>query len=610
MRGHSCAQGGDGELNYNKGRTGAGTAAFWAQAALFVVVIPWVMVRLSPHIDAAWNRSLLDAASVGAGALVSALGAYVAIRGWLYLWLMGASPMGIAPRVLVTRGIYQFVLDPVYWGYTMFWAGTAIRLRNYAMLVMSVCLGAGFLLWAVAVERPALRRRYGVDYAEYHRQVPSILPTWKALFYDWRDLPVFSLIIATLVKLISRALWAVDVKGIENAPRRGPGVIVCNHVMYLDPFLIGTFSMTPTRYVASDELFRKPITRWFFSALGAIPKKRWSRDIGVLRKMHDVLKRGELVEIFPEGQRNWDGAPVPVGDETYRLLMHLGAPVTCVCLHGGHEAWPRWSRMPARSKMVVEFFPRLNPSDYSDVAEFRRDIEERIFAFVHDEPQPRLGFPVGRAPHRGIATVMWGCIKCGAPQSMGCTDTGMKCRACGASFTVTPGLELVDDATGFMMLERDYRAALIEMLAGGRMQDAPGGEFNVSCSADAYMIKSTTELMPVGSGKLTLGGGLVFTGFANGGESNPSGGSSNAGSSASLPVEISYRIEDIDFTYLNLANHLVVVSRAGAYQFHIKDDSPVRWEDYLLIARGSTVRQWRSGEQVRRRAREGGSGLA
>ncbi len=416
------------------------------------------------------------------------------------------------------------------------------------------------------------------------------------------------LFIATLVRLISRWLWAIDVKGIENAPRKGPGVIVSNHVMYLDPFLIGIFSMTPMSYVASDELFRKPITRWFFSALGAIPKKRWSRDIGVLRRMHDVLKRGELVEIFPEGQRNWDGAPVPVGDEAYRLLMHLGVPVTCVCLHGGHEAWPRWSRMPARSPMVVEFFPPLNPSDYSDVAEFRREVEDRIFSCADDQPVHRTGFPAGRAAHRGITTVMWGCIKCGAPASMECTETGVACRACGASFTVTSALEIVDDATGRLMLERDYRATLIEMLAGGSMFDAPDGKFNAVCSADAYVIESTKKLTLVASGTLTLGPGLVFTGApapaatdaAAAGVPNAPGG----------PFEMRYAIEDIDFTYLNLANHLVVVSRGGAYQFHIKDDSPVRWEDYLLVARGSTVRQWRSGEQVRRRAREGGSKLA
>ncbi len=575
------------------------SVAFWIQAAMFLVVVPWMMVHLSPHIDVPWNRSLFDVASVGVGTLISVLGAYVAIRGWLYLWLNGAVPVGQVPRVLVTRGIYRFVMDPVYWGYTVFWVGTAIRHRNYAMLLMSVYLGAGFLLWAVAVERPGLRRRYGLAYTEYQRQVPSVLPTWKALYYDWRDLPIFSLIVATVVRMVSRGLWDIDVKGLEHVPRKGPGVIVCNHVMYLDPFLIGIFSMTTTRYVASDELFRKPLTRWFFGAVGAISKKRWSRDIGVLRKMHDVLKRGELVAIFPEGQRNWDGAPVPVGDETYRLLMHLGAPVTCVCLHGGHEAWPRWSRMPARSKMVVEFFAPLNPSDYSDVEDFRRDVEERIFSFVHDEPEPRLGFPAGRAPHRGIATVMWGCIKCGAPMSMDHTDVGMKCRACGASFTVTPRLELVDDATGNTMLERDYRATLIETLAEGRMLDAPNGEFNAVCSADAYIIKSTRQLVPVATGKLALGAGLTFTGVTVG--AKPDVGE---------PFEISYAIEDIDFTYLNLANHLVVVSRAGAYQFHIKDDSPVRWEDYLLVARGSIVRQWRSGEQVRRRAREGGSRLA
>ena len=71
--------------------------------------------------------------------------------------------------------------------------------------------------------------------------------------------------------------------------------------MCLDPFLINMFATASTRYVASDELFRKPFTRWFFRAMGAISKKRWSRDIGVLRQIRSALNRESWWGYSPKG---------------------------------------------------------------------------------------------------------------------------------------------------------------------------------------------------------------------------------------------------------------------------------------------------------------------
>lgn len=604
--GSSRGAGSSSEIGNGAALAGVG---FWAQAALFLAAIPVIMFRFVARIDVPWQVSAFHMpgvrlASSSAGALISALGAYVAIRAWMCLSLVGASPLGQAPRVLVTRGIYRFVMNPMYWGYTVFWLGMTVRLRSAAMLAASAVVGAGLALWSLAVERPALRRRFGAEYIEYERHTPSILPTWKVLFYDWRDFPMIRMLVAFVLRIVARALWRVDVKGIQHVPRKGPGVIVSNHVMYLDPFLINMFATASTRYVASDELFRKPFTRWFFRAMGAISKKRWSRDIGVLRQIRSALNRGELVGIFPEGGRNWDGAPVPVGDEVYRLLMHLDAPVTCVSLHGAHEAWPRWCRWPSVCNVTVEFFEPLRPSDFETVERFRHEVERRIFACADDEPQPRKGVPARGPSHVGITTVAWGCLRCGAPMSLGHTDAGLECRSCGASYTVTPALEVVDDATGRRMLERDYRAALLERLRAGRMLDAPGGEFNVDCQADVYSIRSTRELVPLARGALRLTrSGLHFSGRAA-----PRKGERGERRKGE-PFELDCAVEDIDFTYLNLANHLVVVSRGRALQFHIKGDSPVRWEDYLLTARGSAVRQWRSGEQVRRRAKANGGGV-
>lgn len=134
------------------------------------------------------------------------------------------------------------------------------------------------------------------------------------------------------------------------------------------------------------------------------------------------------------------------------------------------------------------------------------------------------------------------------------------------------------------MLCREYRAALVERLYEGRMDGALEGDFSIECSAVGYRIESTRRLKPLGRGTLRLNNAWAALVFEAGrGQARVEEGMA--------PLTIP--LDGIDFTYLNLANHLVVVGPHGAVQFKVDGDSPVRWEDYVSAARGTTIRQWK-----------------
>jgi hypothetical protein len=191
------------------------------------------------------------------------------------------------------------------------------------------------------------------------------------------------------------------------------------------------------------------------------------------------------------------------------------------------------------------------------------------------------------------------------------TREGLECSKCGAAWVVTPALELeleleasqslgavakvgakagarAGAKTGaprggqIRMLPREYHAALVERLYEGRMDGALEGDFRIQCSATGYRIESARRLKRLGKGILRLScAALVFE----------AGGEQAACRERMAPLSIP--LDGIDFTYLNLADHLVVVGPHGAVQFKVEGDSPVRWEDYVSAARGATVRQWK-----------------
>ncbi|MBP7891963.1 MAG: hypothetical protein KA063_00305, partial [Firmicutes bacterium] len=275
-------------------------------------------------------------------------------------------------------------------------------------------------------------------------------------------------------------------------------------------------------------------------------------------------------------------------------------PILCATLVGGHEAWPRWSRLPGMSDVVVRFFEPIHPRQFPSVQGFRNAIEERIFGFARATPAPRRAL----ALHKGITSVLWGCIRCGGAITLRETREGLECSKCGAAWAVTPALELeprqswgrgigaqIGAQTGapcggqIRMLPREYHAALVERLYEGRMDGALEGDFRIECGATGYRIESTRRLKRLGKGTLRLScAALVFE----------ARGEQVACGEPMAPLSIP--LDGIDFTYLNLADHLVVAGPHGAVQFKVESDSPVRWEDYVSAARGATIRQWKLRE--------------
>ncbi|HAA53446.1 MAG TPA: hypothetical protein DCE42_01740 [Myxococcales bacterium] len=92
----------------------------------------------------------------------------------------------LAPKVLVTGGLYAVIRHPLYVGYTLLWFAISIQLASVWMTVMSTSLL--LLVWytyVVYIEEPDLLRRFGTPYEEYRQQTPLLLPrTWQMWLFQ------------------------------------------------------------------------------------------------------------------------------------------------------------------------------------------------------------------------------------------------------------------------------------------------------------------------------------------------------------------------------------------------------------------------------------------
>jgi protein-S-isoprenylcysteine O-methyltransferase Ste14 len=104
-----------------------------------------------------------------AGMIIAGAGAVIALWCVLTFAVIGkGTPAPFdPPRLLVTRGPYHWVRNPMYIGAAIAMAGAALFYQSFTLLAYS----AGFLvtahLFVLLYEEPALRRSFGPDYQAY-----------------------------------------------------------------------------------------------------------------------------------------------------------------------------------------------------------------------------------------------------------------------------------------------------------------------------------------------------------------------------------------------------------------------------------------------------------
>ena len=92
--------------------------------------------------------------------------------------------------------------------------------------------------------------------------------------------------------------------GRNNIPKEGPVILAGNHTGILDAALMIAGPKRIVHMMAKKEIFKSKISSMFFRSMGCISVDRSKHDEKAKSEAIEVLKRGELLGIFPEGTVN------------------------------------------------------------------------------------------------------------------------------------------------------------------------------------------------------------------------------------------------------------------------------------------------------------------
>jgi protein-S-isoprenylcysteine O-methyltransferase Ste14 len=113
---------------------------------------------------------------IGAGLLALALPVMVDFI--LRFVLEGhGTPVPVAPpQRLVVRGMFRFVRNPAYLAAVSAIVGQGLLFGNTRVLAYALFMALAFHLLVVGYEEPTLRRKFGMEYEAYRREVPRWVP--------------------------------------------------------------------------------------------------------------------------------------------------------------------------------------------------------------------------------------------------------------------------------------------------------------------------------------------------------------------------------------------------------------------------------------------------
>ncbi len=187
-----------------------------------------------------------------------------------------------------------------------------------------------------------------------------------------KDRPLFSVFAFTVYKcfnLFFRVFMRLEVHGLENLEKLSklnelgkldkPFLICPNHQSFLDPFVLCSnypFALFKNAFhVGASEFFSNPFMRFVAKMLSVVPVNPDTELMRAMKAGAIGLKHGKVLNIYPEGERAFDGELHTFKKGAAILATELDLPILPVALDGLQNVWARnsWRIRPAKVKITI-----------------------------------------------------------------------------------------------------------------------------------------------------------------------------------------------------------------------------------------------------------------
>ncbi len=220
---------------------------------------------------------------------------------------------------------------------------------------------------------------------------------------------------------------------------KAPFILVCNHNAFYDFYIMcdalkpftGVFPAAVDDYIGREYLLR---------LAGAIPKRKYTSDLGTVRQCQKAIEAGHVFGIYAEARYSLCGVTEndAFTDSVGQLVKLMGVPCVTLKFSGHHIYDPFWGNHIKRDIMGVEatmtqIFTAEEVKEAS-VEEINKKIREYIY---NDDwrwqSENRIQVKYKKRA-QGLHKPLYQCPHCMAEYMMNSKDDTIFCENCGKSW--------------------------------------------------------------------------------------------------------------------------------------------------------------------------------
>ena len=294
----------------------------------------------------------------------------------------------------------------------------------------------------------------------------------------------------------------IKLKKVNMAGIKPPYLLLCNHNAFMD-FKVATKAVFPHRvnYVVAIDGYIK--REWLMRFIGCICKRKFTRDIKLIRHLKTVIDRGDIAAIYPEARYSLCGTTAVLPESLGKLAKLLKVPVVTLICNGHHVNSPFYNLPDHHVKGTTATMTCILTAD--DVKNKSADeINEAIRqAFVYDdfawqkENNIRISYK-NRAV--GLHKVLYQCPNCKTEYRMTSFGTTLKCQACNKEWEMTElgELKAKNSDTEFSHIPDWY-----EWERANVRDEVEKGAYSFTCKARVDALPNAKGYIDIGEAILT-----------------------------------------------------------------------------------------------------------
>lgn len=308
-----------------------------------------------------------------------------------------------------------------------------------------------------------------------------------------------------LIWVLSKILLIGKKYKVEKINMKGlkpPYMILSNHMSFIDFELVamGTFPHRVNNVVNIDGYYLRP---WLMELIGAICTRKFTMDMHLIRSIRKVLKRGDVLCMYPEARYSPCGIESYIPDSVGMLVKSNKVPVVAVVHRGNYLHSPFWN---FRQKRKAEHYTTM--TQILTVEDIKRMSVDEINAVLRkalsydDYKYQKENSIMITEKYRaeGLHKILYHCPNCKTESKMDSDGAEIFCKECGkrwllnedGSLRALSGETEFDHIPDWFRWEREMVENQIE-----------NGEYRFEDEVDVYSMPGCWRFEPLGKAKLT-----------------------------------------------------------------------------------------------------------